>query len=143
MGLLWYFRTLHLLFLQEETGVYSCGGDRRNLLVERSPPASPTAGIPTGRVAGGHAPFFAFSVWCPLVAAAGGYLLLLLSGALCSLSLSLLFSALLCLLLCCSCFCFHLCDCRCEGCGECVCAVFRYCDEALVFVSLLFRHYSY
>ena len=94
MGLLRYFRTLHLL----------------------------TAGIPTGRVSGGHAPFLLFCVfavyWC-----------LVMSRALCSLSLLLLLLlALLCLLLFCAHLCFYLCDCRCEWCGECVCAVFCYRD---------------
>ena len=35
------------------------------------PPANPTAGVPAGRVAGGHAPFFAESMWCLLGIAAG------------------------------------------------------------------------
>ena len=35
------------------------------------PPANPTAGVPAGRVAGGHAPFFAVSMWCLLGIAAG------------------------------------------------------------------------
>ena len=35
------------------------------------PPANPTAGVPAGRVAGGHAPFFAEFVWCLSDVAAG------------------------------------------------------------------------
>ena len=122
MGLLWYFRTLHLLFLREKTGVYSRGGDRRNLLVERFSPANPTAGVPTGRIAGGgvRAIFAVFLCDVCWLLPSVRLLLSLLPGALCSLSLLLLFSVLLCLPLCCTCFCFHSCDCCCEGCGECV-----------------------
>ena len=46
----------------------------RGLLLRRGsefPPANPTAGVPAGRVAGGHAPFFAVSMWCLLGIAAG------------------------------------------------------------------------
>ena len=58
MGSLRYFRTLHLLMLQEKAGACSCGGDRSFLR------PIPPQGFPQGASPGGTHHFFAESMWC-------------------------------------------------------------------------------
>ena len=65
MGSLRYFRTLHLLMLQEKAGACSCGGDRSFLR------PIPPQGFPQGASPGGTRHFFAEFVWCLSGIAAG------------------------------------------------------------------------